>query len=551
MLNFSQLKKNLLLRDSLVAIFFFLLVFFLYKSIINVGFLSDDWHSLFIAANEGPVWKFFTTNIIGSRVGSTYAPMWNVLFAGEYALFGLGSWGFHLVSFLLVALGAFLLYKLSARLFNDWLVGFLAGSIFLLMPSQVESVAWISVQLHLLAAVLFLASLVAYERFSTSKKWKSYVLALFLAFLSLLTKEIGITFIAGFVLIDLYKKTPWKIVLKRLIAPVLLIGVYFGLRFYATGILFGYYAQAQSGKSLLEMMKMFIEMTVNLFFSYPERVIFATWFFKHLLVYILLAIIFLVGSYFIFKKSRKQLFYTVAMFLVTSFPLLSVAYNSLGNEGERYLYLPSFFAALLGAIYLRAIISKSHQVVVLSFCFLLLLGALSWPQISVKKNNWILAGQVVESGFKSYPTLSLPANAIVIFIGLPDHLQGAQMFRNATKEAINLLKVSPIKLVESERALMSPILTKDNFDQEIFLVRTLNDSTIQLIPTAGALITGLPLVQTKYGQATLLNFNKQYQTGEIIQFEVNKPALTEASKNGIPVFLVYFSAGSFRTLTLN
>ncbi|MCX6778933.1 MAG: hypothetical protein NTU97_01760 [Candidatus Magasanikbacteria bacterium] len=68
MFTFSQFRKNILLRDSLVAIFLFFIGFILYRSIINVGFLSDDWHSLFIAANEGPIWKFFTTNIIGTKV---------------------------------------------------------------------------------------------------------------------------------------------------------------------------------------------------------------------------------------------------------------------------------------------------------------------------------------------------------------------------------------------------------------------------------------------------------------------------------------------------
>lgn len=550
MITFSQLKKNPLFRDGLVAILFLFIALFLYRSIINVGFLSDDWHSFFIAAKGGLVWKFFATNIIGTRDGSTYAPMWNVLFAGEYTLFNLWVVGYHLVSILLFAAGAFLLYLLTIRLFNDWLIGFMAGVLFLLLPSHVESVAWISVQLHLLAAFLYLASLVAYERFVTTKSGKNYLLALFLAFLSLLTKEIGISFVVGFFLIDIYKKTSWRATLKRLILPILVIGAYLWLRFYATGILFGYYGQAQGGKSPAEMIRMFIEMTINLFFSYPERVILTNWLFDHLFAYILLVVFFLTAGWFIFQKQRKQMAYALAMFVITALPLLSVAYNVWGNEGERYVYLPSFFAALLAAIGLCTMLQRTRHAFIFSLAILVFIGIISWPQISLKNNNWVLAGQVVETGFKSYSALNLPSTASVIFIGLPDSLSGAQLFRNATKEALNLHEAPLIKLVEGERVLMSPILTKENFDQEILAVQRIDDLTIQFTPKTGVMITGLPIVETKYGQATLTNFRKPDQTGERIRFDINKEAVVEAKKKGIPVFLVYFNAGAFQAWPL-
>lgn len=545
----SQWKKSPLFRHGLVAILFFLIALFLYRSIINIGFLSDDWHSLFIAAKAGPVWKFFVTNIIGTRSGSTYAPMWNMLFSGEYALFNLWATGYHLISLLLFVASAFLLYWLAIRLFNGWLIGFIAGVLFLLLPCQVESVAWISVQLHLLAAFLYLASLVAYERFVTAKSKKHYLLALFLAFLSLLTKEIGITFIAGFLLIDLYKKTPWRLALKRLILPVLVIGAYLWLRFSATGILFGYYGQAQGGKSPAEMMRMFIEMTVNLFFSYPERVIFTNWLFNHLFVYLVLVILFLTAAWLIFQRQRKQMAYALAMFAITALPpLLSVAYNALGNEGERYLYLPSFFAALLFAVCLRAMLQRWRRAFIPALIILIFIGLISWPQISLKNNNWILAGQVVKNGFQSYSALNLPSTAAMIFIGLPDSLQGAQLFRNATKEALNLRGTW---LAEGERVLMSPVLTKENFDQEIMAVQKIDNITVQFTPKAGVNITGLPSVKTKYGQATLTNFQPSDQTGEQIRFEIDKEVLAEAKKNGILVFLIYFNAGSFQALPLD
>lgn len=547
MIAVKQWKKNIFFRHSVVAIFFFCLAFFLYHSIINVGFLSDDWHSLSIASQGGSILRFFSTNIVGTRVGSTYAPMWNVLFAGEYAVFNLWVTGYHFVSLFLFAGGAFFLYLLASRLFNDWLLGFIAGIIFLFLPSHVESVAWISVQLHLFAALMFVASLVAYERFVVTKKSTNYSLAVSLAFLGLLTKEIGITFIVGFFLIDIYKKTPWKNLLKRLIIPIVIIIVYFVLRFYATGIFFGYYASAKEGKSLIEMLRMFTEMSVNLLFSYPMRVVITNWLMRHLLVYTLVTITFLVITWFIFQKKQKQLILSLALFVVTSLPLLSVAYNNLGNEGERYVYLPSFFAALFVAICLRSLLYHLRYQSFYLCGILLFIGIISWSQISLKTNDWVLAGRVVESGLKSFSSFNFSPTDEVVFIGLPDNLNGAQLFRNATKEALYILGTS---IQGGERVLMSPLLTKENFNKDLLVNEKPDNLTILLKPVGNTLIFGFPKVETKYGLATLLNFNKQYQTGDAIEFKINMGPVVEARGAGKTIFLVWYSAGRFQAVQL-
>jgi len=540
-------NKSIFFRHSVVAVFFFCLALVLYKSIINVGFLSDDWHSLFIAAQGESIWNFFVTNIVGTRLGSTYAPMWNVLFASEYGFFSLWPIGYHFVSLFLFVGGSFFLYLLAYRLFNDWLVGFIAGIIFLLLPSHVESVAWISVQLHLLASLLFIVSLVVYERFTVTKKSVSYFLALILAFFSLLTKEVGITFIAGFFLIDLYKKTPWKIIFKRLVLPAVLIGIYFALRFYATGIFFGYYASAKESKSFLEMLKMLTEMIVNLIFSYPERVIFTEWLMRNLVVYVFLAFVLLLALWLFFKNQRKQLVFVLAMFFITCLPLLSVGYNNLGNEGERYVYLPSFFAALFFAICLRTFLARFRYTNIYLCLILLIVGIISLTQINLKTKDWVLAGSVVNDALSKFSASSLSTNDQIIFIGLPDNLNGAQLFRNATKEALGFFG----NAVEGgDRVLMSPLLTKENFNKEVLISEILDDQTILLKPVGNTLIFGFPRVETKYGTATLVNFNRQNQTGDYIEFKISKNAVMEAKGEGKTVFLVWFSAGEFRKTQL-
>ena len=66
--------------DILIGIFFLVATFAVYLPIVRVGFLSDDYHSLWVTTHQSSVWHYFLTNIIGTRVGSAYGPIFNLFF---------------------------------------------------------------------------------------------------------------------------------------------------------------------------------------------------------------------------------------------------------------------------------------------------------------------------------------------------------------------------------------------------------------------------------------------------------------------------------------
>jgi Tfp pilus assembly protein PilF len=98
------------------------------------------------------------------------APFLGLYVPASYTLFGLQAWisgapdprVFHTVSTLLHGASAFLVVRILARLGARPVAAALGGLLFAVHPLQVESVAWISEQRGLLAAVFGLGALTAY-----------------------------------------------------------------------------------------------------------------------------------------------------------------------------------------------------------------------------------------------------------------------------------------------------------------------------------------------------------------------------------------------------
>ena len=141
------------------------LSFLLYHQTLEVGFLSDDWHAVSIVKDTKNIFQFFTTNIVGNRVGSSYGPLWNVALFLQYHMFHLQSVGYHIVSVVMMAAAAFTLYGFLRRLSGSLLIGCTAAVLFVCLPSHVETVAWISSQPHVIATALYAAALYCYSVF--------------------------------------------------------------------------------------------------------------------------------------------------------------------------------------------------------------------------------------------------------------------------------------------------------------------------------------------------------------------------------------------------
>jgi protein O-mannosyl-transferase len=130
-----------------------------------------------------------------------YYPLLHTAFWIQHHLWGNAVFGYHLVSVLLHATSAILLWLTLRRLEVEG--AWLAAAIFAVHPLQVESVAWISEQKNTLSLTFFLASLLLYLDFDRNRRRSQYLSAFVLFLLGLLTKTVVAT-LPGVILVILW-----------------------------------------------------------------------------------------------------------------------------------------------------------------------------------------------------------------------------------------------------------------------------------------------------------------------------------------------------------
>jgi tetratricopeptide (TPR) repeat protein len=136
------------------------------------------------------------------QLGTTqqYYPVLHSAFWLEHRLWGDAVVGYHLANVLLHATSACLFALVLTRIRplgasgDAWTgSGWLAALVFALHPVCVESVAWISEQKNTLSLVFYLLAFLAYLRFDLDRAGRTYVLALVLFILAVLSKSVTAT----------------------------------------------------------------------------------------------------------------------------------------------------------------------------------------------------------------------------------------------------------------------------------------------------------------------------------------------------------------------
>ncbi len=123
-------------------------------------------------------------------VGATqqYYPVTHSAFWLLHRLWGDATLGYHIVNIALHATSAFLLFRILRTLAVPGAA--LAAAIFALHPIHVESVAWITELKNTLSGLFVLASALVYLRFDADRSRRTYVAALGLFVLALLSKTV-------------------------------------------------------------------------------------------------------------------------------------------------------------------------------------------------------------------------------------------------------------------------------------------------------------------------------------------------------------------------
>src|SRR5207249_5694880 len=148
--------------------------------------------------------------------GGHYQPLSWLTLGLDYTLWGMNPTGYHLTSLLLHAVNAVLFYYIVLALLRRAVAAVSASAgaaavgalFFAIHPLRVESVAWASERRDVLAALFYLATVLAYLRMAeeepSGRAHRWYLVSLACFVLSLLSKAWGITLPVVLLALDVF-----------------------------------------------------------------------------------------------------------------------------------------------------------------------------------------------------------------------------------------------------------------------------------------------------------------------------------------------------------
>jgi hypothetical protein len=509
------------LKNHQVFFIYFFLCLVLFFSTLQLGFLSDDWHWLYLAKNTPLDWQIFLANYEGTNLGGSYNPILLLLFQLAYSLFALQGFFYHLLSLLLHSLNAFLVYLVANSLFKSFNFShskawsWLTGLLFLLWPTQVEAISWLAAWPHLWVTMFYLAAFYFYLQARLKLKNKFLFLSLLFFSLAIFTKELALTlpflllaWELYFYLLKNHNKQWWKISFYFII-----LAGWFFLRFVSTKLFFGYYGESNLNFNFYQWLGNLFAY-LNDFFTWSFLREFFYKVYYHGLSYILIFGLIILAIYFyliyLYKKWWQIILFASASLVLL--PLLPLGLSRINFGGERYLYLASAFLLILFVGLLKEIFKSATKKF---FIFLFVLLFLILPSVIYKNFIWSQAGILAKQMILSYQDLALADDVQMISVGLPDNLNGAEVFRNNLQQALELS-------YPNYRGAIRPLpvyvfVSPANKDQKLLKWRTDNLGWFAESLNGKFVLTGKTSIVVEEVYFELWNYNYQNYTANLVR----------------------------------
>ncbi len=132
-------------------------------------------------------------DILGFTGHFSYRPLRELSYVLDYQITGLNPVGYHLFNILYHILSSYVVFLIASLLSKDRKVGLITALLFVAHPIQTESVTYISGRRDILTSLFYFIGFYSFLRFRESPS-KRYLLLFFVSyFLSILSKEMGVT----------------------------------------------------------------------------------------------------------------------------------------------------------------------------------------------------------------------------------------------------------------------------------------------------------------------------------------------------------------------
>lgn len=408
-----------LFKNKIVVLATFLgTAFLIFSPSAHRIFLSDDYCTLNNIVTNQSVW-----------LETFFRPVGDLTLLWTYKLAGWDPFYFYLVNILLHTANSFLLYLFCLKWYGKenryMFFAVAAGLIFLTYPSHLEAVLW-AIGRGISLAVFF-ALLAMITVISNLQPALRIALAAVFYFLALGCYESVL--LLPVILLYLYPRSERKqsIVFGIVLAAVLAIHVY--LRYLLTGGMWRAYNGVLFSKDIIGYVSTFVKIVLRMFV--PP--------FDNPLIFTISGIVLLLGLFIVLFKNRnrfqtdfrfgKTILLVVVGLACTIIVALSFGLSTRTSEGDRLLYFPSIFYAML-IVLLAVRLTQTFKVAVV---IVALLVTAQTAFVLINQNHWIRASAIADKVINSigvYPQRPL------YIVNLPSDYKGAYVLRNCLPEAL-------------------------------------------------------------------------------------------------------------------
>ncbi|VXD17483.1 hypothetical protein [Planktothrix paucivesiculata] len=461
-----------------------------YANILNSFFLSDDFVLIALLSKLGPFGLWFNQQHGKSLF---FRPLLGVISFLDYKIWGLNPLGYHLTNFGFHLANSFLvgsiafLFSLNLRLDLKLkrFIPYLAGFIFLLLPSHSEAVSWISARTDVIATFFALLSFCTYLNFRHFGKPIKLWISLIAFLAALLCKESIVSFPGLIIAYEFYQysQTKSKKIEKSLtncLLYIAVLGFYFIWRYLKLGTLVGGYGEG------IHLKFNPIQILYNLII-YPLRSFLSAQFNSSLTFWIsafiglvLISIFAVIVSYYRhqFQSNIPQtLLLIIVGFWICVLPAINVSVSPFDSQGERYLYWASSFTSIYIALIFTILVSHFQLCLILSSILLVSLGL----SLNTVNQNWKFAGEISKSLLSSLQKMPIESPIITT---IPDNFRGAYLYRTGLIQGLYLFDLDNRFNVQFEqKSTDKPFETVRFYSNNILLVmmNTLREPSDKII----------------------------------------------------------------------
>lgn len=412
-------------RNAICLLLFSIVTFAIYAPALFNGFIINLDDHAYVTGNPpvtvGLTWRGVTWAFTAVHSYNWHPLTW-ISHMLDVQIFGLGSTGHHLVSILFHIANSLLLFGIFRKLTGAFWRSLLVAALFAFHPLHVESVAWIAERKDVLSTLFGFLAILAYVDFAKSSKTSRYLLLLLFFVLSLMAKQMFVTFPFLLLLLDYWPLQRWNFNLSRSDPPTgkpepkpftSLVLEKLPLFILAIGSsIITYFVQKKSGALNIDT-----PLTLNMgnaVISYVRYI--AKMFWPHPLaaIYpfnpdqinsvnvIASGVFILTVSYFALRQMKKRPYFLIGWlwYLGTLIPV--IGFVRIGDHAfaDRYTYLPIiglFVTIVWGA---HELIERLHLnkavALALSITMLSILSWMTIEQTKYWKNDFVLFQHTIE-----------------------------------------------------------------------------------------------------------------------------------------------------------